>query len=786
MPTYDFRSLSPVDFEHVVRDLLSAEWGVHVESFTAGPDGGVDLRCTDPDGRATVVQCKHYPNTRFSGLVAAARKEAPKVAALAPDRYVFVTSQGLTPPNKAELQEAVDRPTEVLGRDDLNAMLGRHPKVERRSVKLWLTSTEVLDRVLHADLFARSALTEDRLPETLRLYVQGAAHREARSILDDLHYCVIAGVPGIGKTTLAQVLCAELVADGYELVHVRGHVAEALRALRPGRKQVVYYDDFLGQTALRSKLEKNEEADLLDLIHAVERSEHARFVLTTREYILNQAKRDYERLASSEFDWRRCTVDLASYSRYNRAEILYNHLYFAELPPPYLNAIHADRAYLRVVDHPGYNPRIVSWMTTQLRRDSVTPDQYAAEFVRTLDDPDRLWRHAFDHQISEPARALLLVLTTLPDRTDVVRARGAFDAFYDARSETYRWPRSPSDFDDALHDLDGTFVATQREDRGHPEMVVVSLHSPSVRDFLEARLRSAPRAAAALADSVTTFEQARFLHSGAYAPPSATWPALTRTLEAPGAALARVSLDSWFGLGTQWIYGVDLPDRIRYIVAAACAKEESGIKPAAELTLAAAFETLFAASRPAPYALSDLTATVVARPPVDVAYGDALRLFAHERLANQVGDLDSLRRYLDYYADHVEGRRFGDLEWEPSDEDIEVQETHQRVRDGYERDIGSDVEWFIENAGESSPEDVEEFDAALADALERLDVPFPEGWGKGLDEAARIAKEVENEDREAYDEGGGGGRRSGPARTSDAHIARMFDSLLDHPGPSEP
>jgi hypothetical protein len=36
MPDYDFRNLSPIDFEILVRDLIQEELGVRLESFKAG------------------------------------------------------------------------------------------------------------------------------------------------------------------------------------------------------------------------------------------------------------------------------------------------------------------------------------------------------------------------------------------------------------------------------------------------------------------------------------------------------------------------------------------------------------------------------------------------------------------------------------------------------------------------------------------------------------------------------------------------------------------------------
>jgi len=41
---YDFKNLSPIDFEELCRDLLQKELEVTFESFTEGKDGGIDFR----------------------------------------------------------------------------------------------------------------------------------------------------------------------------------------------------------------------------------------------------------------------------------------------------------------------------------------------------------------------------------------------------------------------------------------------------------------------------------------------------------------------------------------------------------------------------------------------------------------------------------------------------------------------------------------------------------------------------------------------------------------------
>ena len=100
MPSYDFSTLSPPDFEALTRDLLQAELNVRLQSFTTGRDKGVDLRHAPVDGEDWVVQCKHYARTPFPTLFSQLReKELPKVQLLGPSRYILATSIGLTPQN---------------------------------------------------------------------------------------------------------------------------------------------------------------------------------------------------------------------------------------------------------------------------------------------------------------------------------------------------------------------------------------------------------------------------------------------------------------------------------------------------------------------------------------------------------------------------------------------------------------------------------------------------------------------------------------------------------------
>ena len=150
---YRFDNLSPLDFEHLVGDLLTAQTGIEFEAFKVGPDGGIDLR--GKSGEAIhIVQAKRYLKTSVSGLLTAARKEAKAWRSRdIPNMYWFVTSLGLNPSDKAKLLEIFcEMPlteSRIIGHEQLQKMLRAHEKVTRAHMKLWLGETAMLENLLN-------------------------------------------------------------------------------------------------------------------------------------------------------------------------------------------------------------------------------------------------------------------------------------------------------------------------------------------------------------------------------------------------------------------------------------------------------------------------------------------------------------------------------------------------------------------------------------------------------------------------------------------------------------
>lgn len=510
MSKYDYKCLSSVDFEELSRDLLQKEWGVYIESFKEGKDQGIDLRCYTINKGNTIIQCKNYASSGFSNLFRdLKKKEFSKVNVLSPKRYVLVTSVPLSPSNKSKIQQLfipyIKSTADIIGCNDLDNLISKNTDVENRHFKLWLTSTSVLARVLKNASIVQSNLEIEKIRRKLPLYVQTSSLPTALDILDKNHFLIISGIPGIGKTTLAEILLYIHLDKGYDLIKITENIKEAYDLYYTDRKQIFYYDDFLGQTILNDRLRKNEDSAIANFIDLVSRNKNTRFIMTTREYILQNAKIKYEKLFKPNIESAKYILELSDYSKNDKARILYNHLYFSELPEAYINELLKNSYYLNIIDHKNFSPRIIEWMSGLQHVQAFPVSQYRSIFKKTLDHPDKLWDHAFNNHIEQASQILLLALYSLGTlyssgrKANIEVLRGAFGALQEKFIKKYKVRASPQDCLFALKELEGTFTLTTQDS--------VGFHNPSVKDFLELKLSQEASYAELLLSSAIYFGQ---------------------------------------------------------------------------------------------------------------------------------------------------------------------------------------------------------------------------------------------------------------------------------------
>lgn len=486
MKNYDFLILQHNEFECLARDLLQKKERIFIESFTIGKDGGIDLRFAPIKGKKAIVQAKRYRT--YSELLSNLKKEVSKVAAMSLDRYIVCTSVGLTPGNKDEIKQLfhphIISTEDIIGRDDLNNLLGLYPEIEKQYYKLWLGSTDVLDSLINNRINNWSEFRLEKIREDIYKYVMNDSFGKAVEILDNHRYVIISGIPGIGKSTLANMLVYKYLADGYEeFVYITGNIDDILQKYQKGKKQIFMFDDFLGSTVFE-KGEQGFDSKLLSIIETISKSSDKLFVLTTREYILSQAKEEYEKLSLSNIDISKCTIDFKDYNKAIRAKILYNHLAGADIPLEYLHEIISQKRYKQIVDHQNFNPRIIETIVNQRLWEQVHVNEFFPKIMEMFNKPVVVWDFPF-RKLDSYARYALLVLRTLGGSVLLDDWKEAFISFLQNNFYLLHMTFDEDKWNSALKVLSDCFICIDMYGGSHK----VSFHNPSVPEFLETHLK---------------------------------------------------------------------------------------------------------------------------------------------------------------------------------------------------------------------------------------------------------------------------------------------------------
>lgn len=487
MTDYDFRILQPSEFECFSRDLLQARENIFIESFADGRDKGIDLRFAYDKDKTCIVQCKRYKE--WQELKGNLKNEIEKVKRLNPQRYILTTSVDLTVGQKTEIVSMftpyILNNTDILGRKDLNNLLNLHKDIEKDYHKLWLASTNVLNLIINKSTVNWSSFELEKIEREIRLYVENKSLSQALEILKKNHYVVISGIPGIGKTTLAYILVYTMLAQGFEeFVCITDDMDNAAKMFEKEKRQIFFFDDFLGSNSFVQQ-SVSFENKLLTFIEKVKNSQNTLFILSTREYVLSEAMTHYEKLAMSNIDLAKCTIQLEHYTKTIKARILYNHLAEANIPAEYINTFLDKHGYRELIEHKNFNPRVIESIIKDQIWDAITPHQFTVKIKEFFDNPISVWQFAFD-KLDMATRYALLVLGTMGNKVMLDDFQQAYKTFCSlTRVETgltyddVTWRQS-------LKVLSNCFIKTE----ARYGIQLVSMYNPSIADFVVSYLNN--------------------------------------------------------------------------------------------------------------------------------------------------------------------------------------------------------------------------------------------------------------------------------------------------------
>ncbi|MGY3211933.1 nSTAND3 domain-containing NTPase [Mucilaginibacter sp. HD30] len=491
---YDFSTLNSSDLEDLVCDLLNeinkAERnGIFYHTYKDGKDKGIDFRySTDTNENWIVGQVKHYLKSGIDLLLSdLEKKEKNKVANLKPDRYIFATSVDLAVGDVDKIVAIftpfLKKNGDVYGTKDLNQLLGTYKDVIDRHFKLWYSSSEVLKKIVHYEIFGRALeFTEDYLKRKLNLYVKTPLFDQARRHLLNKKLVVITGDPGCGKTTLAELLVYEFIKDDYELTYLIDDIRDAGKAIRnDDSKQIFYFDDFLGHNAAEIERSKGADSALLMVMNKILRLNNKFIIFTTRSSIFASALVQSQKLKDFNLDGFKNPIHLSAYTDDIKRQILLNHIEYADITEDLKDMLRETSIQNFIVAHPNFNPRSIEYIITPHRIAGLDEAQYRNFIINNFGNPDDIWHHAYFEQIGEAERLLLNTMYSLGDSISRDELEEAFDSRIAYEVEYHNFQKKMFAFERTFKNLLDSYIFPQN----NPSNIVrYRFDSPSLVDFL--------------------------------------------------------------------------------------------------------------------------------------------------------------------------------------------------------------------------------------------------------------------------------------------------------------
>ncbi len=480
--SYDFSQLDDKEFEILSVELLSIVFGKRIERFKPGKDAGVDGRFFADTDKEVILQIKHYLRSGYNKLISSIKKEIIKIRELEPDKYIFVTSLPLSRNNKKEIKKIcyplIKRDDDIFGQEDLNDLISRNPKIEEKYFKLWICSTTVFNRILNNAIAGRSQFEIEQIRKKALKYVRTRSHDDALKVLDKNNVLIISGEPGIGKTTLAQNLCLQYVTKDYEFLDIQESLSEAESVYEKGKKQIFYFDDFLGSNYFEA-IENKKDSHIVKFMERVENDKTKKFVLTSRTNILNSGTLYSTVFTDNRIRRNEFLLTIKVIGDLEKARILYNHIWHSKLNEEFIDELYRDKRYRDIVKHKNFNPRLIEFIT-DVDRVPAKASEYWAYILETLTNPRDIWNNCFKYQSNAFVRNLVILTVFNGGQIPEKDLRRSFYEIIDIE-ELRNGSNTEKDFESVVQLATKSFLNRHKTSNNES---YYSLFNPSITDFI--------------------------------------------------------------------------------------------------------------------------------------------------------------------------------------------------------------------------------------------------------------------------------------------------------------
>lgn len=483
---FNYRNLDDVEFEELCKDIMQRKLDTELRTFRKGVDGGIDLEDIYP-GNNIIVQVKHYINSKFSDLRTSLKKEVEKVKNLNPKKYYVCCSQELGPNDTKEIFELfkdyMDSYKNIMTLKEIDDFLNEETNndIVRKHFKLWLYSSNILSEINNQNIFIDCEILLSDIKEESKYYIQTKTYDMSIKFLENFGCLILVGSPGVGKTTISKMIVLYYASLGYKIRYTtNGEISDIKKALSIDRdeKEIILLDDCLGQTYFNMK--DTQENELISIVKHVKNNKNKKIILNSRVTIFNEAierSQEFENFMTNK-KINSYIMDMDKMGTIERARILYNHLYFNDVPSEYYASIRKNENYFKIVYHRNYNPRIIEYVTQGERYKHIEAEAYFDFILSYLDNPKEIWKDEYEKRIGIVDRIFMLTLFSL---TDTTVSENVIEECFNKRISNCNIDTTVNNFENTLNRLNKSMVKII-DNNGKKE---ISVLNPSINDYLK-------------------------------------------------------------------------------------------------------------------------------------------------------------------------------------------------------------------------------------------------------------------------------------------------------------
>lgn len=506
---YNYSNIEDMEFETLSKDLLKKYTGIDFTIFAKGKDGGID-GIYENKNEKIIFQSKHYLKTGFNGLFSTLKKtELKKAEELNPTRYILLTTVELSVGQTNKIFELfkpyIKNKSDIIDLKKIDEILDNNKEIILKYPNLWY-SYEIIKEILGDNIYNHYRNKLKRLKQNFEIFVWCEQYEEVLKKIEKENIFIISGAPGVGKSTLANMLCLMYLYKGYEIYDFSCEkIDEVYKIIRQNsyddKNVLIFLDDFLGHVILDYFGNNDNGNILLSIIKEIKNNSNIKLIATSRASILNEANEKSEKFREFNLsaEKRKMIIKIDNYSNQEKTLILYKHLKRSKLKKEFLKEFIDNKTYTKVINHQNYSPRIIEYIVNEEYEENII-GKYSDYVLENLNKPINLWEKSFEN-LGNDLKILFILLCSF--RREISK-EFLEEAYYNKEEEL---EDKISSFKKNLRILEGSFIKINNKNK----KIYIDVINPSLRDFFTVKLNEENRLYKKIIQTAVNIEQIKYI-----------------------------------------------------------------------------------------------------------------------------------------------------------------------------------------------------------------------------------------------------------------------------------